>query len=170
MSRTSYVYLKGKAKYCKLLGRGDAEYRCWSTGLYLTPESYDTFMKMKENTDEVDGILNEVKKDDDGYYVNLRRPFAKVFQGKEKALDPVIVLDHNNLPWQSHILIGNGSDITCKVEHYTYKAPFSKKKGSAIRLLSARVDQLVPFEMDKDFTEDQQKQVKGLAEQPRMTF
>jgi hypothetical protein len=128
-------------------------------------------MDLKKGNDEVDGILNEVQKNDDGgYSVRLKRDFSKNWSGKEQALDPVLVLDHNNLPWQSHVLIGNGSDITCKVEYYTYKPKFSKKKGSAIRLSSVRVDQLVPFEMEKDFTEDEKKQVKGLAEQPRMMF
>lgn len=158
-------YFQGKCKYPKLI-KPDLEYRCWSIQTMLTQKSYEDFMKLKEETDTRVGILNEVKKDDDGYWVNFKRAMSKTFKGKEQLFTPPIILAADGTPWPEGTMIGNGSDVTVKVEFYTFQPPFKKKRGSAIRMESVRVDHLVPYEIKKDFSEVQLQQVSGLAEQP----
>lgn len=169
--KSEYHFFKGKSLYSHLL-KPDIEYRRWSQQLVLTPESADLFLKLKESTPECEGILNDLKSTEDGYTANFSRPMSKDFGGgKEELLTPPIILDANNEPWPDNVLIGNGSDITVKVELYKYNIKFKKgKKGSAIRLVSARIDNLVPYEMKKDFTEEQLKAVEGLPEQPAQPF
>lgn len=165
-----YYYFTGKSFMSRIL-KPDVEYNCWSQPLYLNPESYDLFMKLKEGTSECEGILNEVKQKEDGYLVNFRRPLVKKFKGQEQALTPPIILDKDGLPWQENCLIGNGSDITVKTEWYTYTLKYKKNmKGSAIRLVGARIDNLIPYEMNRDFSDEEKKMTEGLPEQPKQLF
>lgn len=167
MAKKEY-YFQGKSKYSKVL-MPDLEYQCWSQPLYLTQESYEQFMKLKEPTGEIAGIMNEVKKEEDGYFVNFRRPMTKTYQGKLQSFAPPVVVDKDGKPWEGRNLIGNGSDLTVKVEWYPFTSPFTKKKGSAIRLVSVRVDNLVPYEAKKDYSDIEVQAVKGLDTKPAVS-
>lgn len=168
--KTTEVFLRGKAHFFKLLGRGDVKYESWSTGLYLDDEAYNTFLSLKKGNETTDGIMNDIKITEDGNLIQLRRRWTKEYQGKVTALTPPVVLDKNNMPWPTDKSVGNGSDIIIKCEHYTFKPPFKNKRGSALRLVSCRIEDLVPFERLRDFTEDQAKQVKGLTDKPVQYF
>lgn len=163
-----WVYFRGKGKWIRIL-KPDVEYNCWNLSLYLDQPSIETFMQLKEPRGNEEGILNELKTDEGTgeLYVVLRRPVTKEFKGKVTAFRPPIVVDKENKPWLPHIGIGNGSDLTVKVERYGYNKRMGKGgRGSAIRLVSVRVEELVPFEMKKDFTEEELKAVDGLLQQP----
>lgn len=163
MAMPDYVYLKGKASWAKVI-TPDVEYNTWSIKLYIDDNSYAEFMKLKERNGEVEGILNEVKTDEEGgRFVTLRRPMSRKWNGKETQLSAPVVLDKNNQPTRD--AIGNGSDVTVKCELYSYKKPFNKGRGRAIRLQSVRVDNLVPYER-KDMPPDQELLVKGMDAQP----
>jgi len=41
------VFFRGKVRWFKLLGQGDAQYKSWNTVLYLTPESYTQFLELR---------------------------------------------------------------------------------------------------------------------------
>lgn len=166
MAKTEYYYFQGKASWAKLV-TPDHMFKKWSVKLHLTPESYALFMKLKEKDGETEGILNEVKKDDDGYFVNLSRPTEKRYRDELRAFTPPEVIDKDGKVFQE--LIGDGSDITCKVECYRFKLPFKKNQGRAIRLASVRVDNLVPFTRAQ-YTDEQEALVKGLDEQPKQLF
>lgn len=164
--RVEWVYFKGKGSWFKNLQQGDHEYKNWNVKLHFTPESYQDFMKLKDKKGEADGILNEVKKDDDGYFHVFKRPFFKDFgQGPEPLLPPEIIDADGNI-WKKDDFIGNGSDITIKCELYSYKNRMSKRPGRAIRLVSVKVDNLVPFSKD-DLRPAEKKMLEGLAEQPK---
>lgn len=165
MKHLDYIFLQGKGKFIRVM-HPDLEYRCWSVVLYLNQASYDEFMKLKEGDDQTLGILNEVKKDEDGYFVRLKRPMEKEFMGKTTQLTPPLVQNKDGTPYIGQG-IGDGSDLTCKVEFYKYKPRMGKgtKKGSAIRLYAVTIDNLVPF--TKEFySDDQLRQAKGLSDQP----
>ena len=171
-----FEYLQGKAKWAKLV-TPDTMYSCWGLQLYLNQESYEKFLKLKEPKGDIQGILNVIKKDDDGCYVSLRRPTSKLVKGKVVGFNPPEVLDGNNLGPDGvplplrNALLGNGSDVTCKIEVYTYKKPgHNAGRGTAIRLSSVRVDVLVPFETGRDFDDRQEKSIRGLSEQPEQLF
>lgn len=167
MAKTEYYYFQGKAKWAKV-HQPDIEYKNWNICVYLTPESWNIWNKLKETDDKgVDGILNESKKDDDGEYVVFKRPMTRKWDGKDTMLAPPIVLDSNDEPTTLHI--GNGSDVTVKVECYKYRKPFNKGFGRAIRLLAVKIENLVPF-TKSHLSEDELRQMKGLPEVPKQKF
>lgn len=162
-----YVFLSGKAKWARLV-QPDLKYKVWSVVLYLNTESYEKIMALKETKGETQGILNVIKKDEDGYYCTLKRPTERSYQGQLRGMNPPVVVSADGKTMFTEN-IGNGSDITCKLEYYKYKKP-TGGRGSAIRLFSVRVDNLVPYETKKDFNEEQTQAVSGLLEQPKQEF
>lgn len=158
-----YVYLQGKAKWFK--HQTPNKFGDYSHDIYLTDESRTKVEELKKGKGNVEGIKNTLKHDDDGYYINVRRPQSKTIRGKVVGFAPPELLGKDGLPLHD-ILVGNGSDITTKLEYYTYKKPFGEGRGSAIRWASTRVDNLVPFTTQRDFDEDQTKLVSGLNDVP----
>jgi hypothetical protein len=140
---TKQVYLQGKSKWTRVVQPN--KFGDWSTDVYLTPESLDTFKTLK--------VKNVIKKDEDGYYVSLRRPQSRMYRGKVQAFAPPVVVDAKGLPMTDPI--GNGSDLTCEVEHYSYKTP-QGDTAYAIRLGRIRVDNLVPFVKESRTAEEQE--------------
>lgn len=161
---TNYIYLQGKTTWFKFNRIND--WGKWSHNLYLNADSLDTFRKLQEANTEVAGIKNTLKKDDDGYYAQISRPAHMKRRGREEALTPPAVFEADGkTPWQGG-LIGNGSDVTSKIEVYDYPVPGSKLRGRAIRWVSTKVDKLVPFEAERDNLATELREAKGLAEQP----
>ena len=162
-----WYYFQGKASWSKVQVP-DLEYKNWTIRVHLNPESLNTFNKLKEDDGEVSGILNEVKRDDDGDFVNFKRPMFKNFGSGDEPLAPPEVLDCESRPMKKEEHIGNGSDVTIKCECYKYNKPFRKGKGRALRMVAVKVDNLVPYTR-ADFTERQEKAVEGLDQQPKQT-
>lgn len=160
------VYLTGKGKWVR--PNAPDPWGNWKMDLYLDQASYEKVLALKTTENGVGGIKNEIKKDEDGYYVTLRRPTQKVYKGKVQGFAPPEVLDKELKPLRD-INIGNGSDVTAKVVVYEHATP-GGSKARAMRWESLRVDNLIPFDGKKDFQEDQQKQVEGLADQPERLF
>lgn len=158
-----YFYLQGKAKWVK--STGPNKFGRWSHDIYLNDESLNIFKKLQEGKPTVEGIKNTLKKNEDGFYATISRDTSKLIKGKVVGFAPPIILDKTGQPLVD-ILVGNGSDITTKIEYYEYKKPIGSQKGSAIRWHSTRVDNLIPFVSQRDFDEDQEKQVRGLGDQP----
>lgn len=167
MKKSDFVYLQGKASWAKLV-TPDLEYRNWQVKLHLTEESQTIWQTLKAGKDGVEGILNDSKMDDDGMFVMLKRPMTKNFGRGDEQLTPPEIVDADGNPLKG-VFIGNGSDITCKLEYYTYPIKFKKGvRGSAIRLQSVRVDNLIPYS-GKDYTEVEENAVKGLSDQKPQT-
>lgn len=158
-----YVYLQGKAKWFK--HQTPNKFGDYSHDIYLTEESRQKVEELKKGKGNVEGIKNTLKHDDDGYYINVRRPQSKTIRGKVVGFAPPELLGKDGLPLHD-ILVGNGSDITTKLEYYTYKKPFGEGRGSAIRWASTRVDNLVPFTTQRDFDADQANLIGGLETVP----
>lgn len=169
MAKQEFKYFQGKignGGFCKL-HHPDVEYGNWATGpLYLTEKSLSEFQELKNDLpDGTEGILNEVKLDDNGKYINLKRPMKKNFGKGDEHLTPPIVLDKDGNPTKENI--GTGSDITAKCVLYTWTR--GKRKGRAIRLEAVRIDNLVPYQR-KDLTEQEEQTVSGLDQQPAQPF
>lgn len=162
-------YISGKCKWAHRLFTPDLDYKCWSVVIWPNEESMAKINALKAGSNGVQGILNTIKKDDDGYNLTLKRPTEKVMRGKLVGFAPPMVVDKDGTP-HTKADIGNGSDLTCKIEIRTYKIPTSERKGTAIRLIGVRVDNLVPFEK-ADFPDaEQRKQVEGLQDAPSPLF
>jgi hypothetical protein len=169
MTKHEEYFFKGKGSYFPNLQQGDLGYKNWNVRLHFDDASYNLFMKLKEPEGDVAGILNEVKKDEDGYYHTFKRPMFKNFGHGDEPLTPPIILDKDNQSWDRNVDIGAGSDITVKVECYKYKNRMSKKPGRAIRMAAVRVDNLVPATTD-DFNDVQKRQIRGMDGQPGQPF
>lgn len=167
---TEFLYLKGKVKWCR--PHMPDPWGNYKTEFYPTAEDLVKVKALKETKNGVSGIKNTIKKDEDGEYISLRRPQSKVMKGVVKGFTPPEVLDGSQtLPDGSNpplreTPIGNGTDATIKISVYTHGTP-GGGKARATRWEAIRVDNLVPYEGRKDFTDGEAKQVEGLAESPK---
>jgi hypothetical protein len=110
------------------------------------------------------GVKNMIKKDDDGYYVTYSRPSEKTDKnGRKFGLAPVEIMLKDGSPFLGNV--GNGSDGTLKLEVYQHSTP-SGSKTYAARLMAIRVDELVPYEPNRDMQKDQLMAVEGLQFSP----
>lgn len=157
--KTDIVYLSGKAKWVRT--QTPDKYGKYGLVLYPDEPSLLKIHKMKE-----EGIKNVLKKDDDGYNMTFSRPQNITVRGSVKGLTPPEVLGKDNLPLRE--LVGNGSDVTIKLEYYGGPTPIGGKYKAA-RLLAVKVDNLVPFNQGS-YTDEQKELVKGLDEQPEPMF
>jgi hypothetical protein len=160
--KAKFYFLSGKVRWFK--HRMPNKFGSFSHSLYLNPESLDLFKKLKEKDGERLGIQTEIKQDEDGYFVNISRPASRVYGGKVVTFAPPVILDKNNNTLYD-VMIGDGSDVTTKVQWYPFK--FGNKLGSAIRWESSRIENLVPQNEDRSIlSPEEEKQVKGLEDQP----
>jgi hypothetical protein len=158
LANTEIVLLSGKARWAHLAMLEASQSGLeWNITLYPDKESLLKIEEMKTK-----GLMNTLKKDDDGYYIRFRRPSEKKYKGVLKALRPPEVLDKDGkTPYTGPV--GNGSDVMVKLECYSFKTPYQKQSYAA-RLCAVRVDNLVPFEANRDMTKEQKEQVQGLTE------
>lgn len=166
MARTNSenVYLQGKAKWVKTHGLNP--WGKWTVTLYPVPASLEIIRDL-----QIQGLKNTLRKDDDGYHMNFSRPFDKEFKDKNGTtrkigFTPVELVDSQGLPFDGYV--GNGSDVTIKLEVYQHGTP-GGGKAKAARLTGIRVDNLVPY-TPADYDEEQQRQLRGLDKQPPQLF
>lgn len=164
MAKAEMIFFQGKCKWARVQNP-DVEFKNWNIHVYLTAASIEKFNELKKDKDGIDGILNELRNNEDGDYVVFRRPMFKNFGKGDEPLQPPEVIDNEGRPISRDNFIGNGSDVTVKCELYTYYKPFKKGQGRAIRLTGVKVDNFVPYDRD-DLKPNQEKMLKGLDEQP----
>jgi len=156
-----YQYWSGKVTWCNV-DRVD-NFGRYSICFYPDTKAYNEIMKLKQ-----EGLMNQVKKDDDGYFINISRPteFIQKTTGKHVSIPAPLLLDKDGKTPMSGTAVGKGSDVTVKVEIRQYKTP-QKRDAVAVRLESVRVDNLIPFEPARDFPPVQAKQAEGMATAPK---
>lgn len=166
MAANKEDYLSGKAKWAKL-HKPDLKYKKWSIVLYPDAPSLEKIRAWKEM---VGPIKNVIKRDEDGDSITLNRPTSKDYRSGIRTFTPPIILDSSKklpdgsfMPLADGVLIGNGSDVTCKLEIYSYKSPVGAREH-ALRLVSVLVNELVPYVPAKDFTDMEKESVEGLVE------
>lgn len=159
------VFLSGKCTHNWLV-TPDTKFDAmgkWTIVLYPDPPSLAIINELKERKNGVEGIMNHLKKDEEGYYMTFTRPTQRIFKGLPKAFTPPILLNADNTPASNLTRLGHGSDVTLKVEVRTYPIKATGGTGRATRLVTVRVDNLVPFE-SSDFTEAEAKQASGMKD------
>lgn len=166
MAKSEYFYLKGKGKWVR--PHVPDPWGNYKMVLYPDAASLDLIRKLSKPLDDGTlGIKNVISKDEDGEYITIKRPTEKNYGGQIKGFAPPEVVDANNLPLRE-TNIGNGSDVTAKIVVYKHAIPGSKTggpKGRACRWEALRVDNLVPYEGKKDFTDEENQHLQGMAEQ-----
>ena len=170
---SDFIFLKGKSKWFR--HQQPDPWGNWKHDLYLDKESIEKIRELQLPKNNVQGIKNVLKKDEDGYYVTLRRPQQKMMRGKVIGFAPPEILDGaTTLPDGSNpplrdVLVGNGSDIVTKVEIYSHPTP-GGGRARAMRWLSSRIDNLVPFQSREELTDIEEKLTRDLADQPKQLF
>lgn len=158
MSATEYVFITGKLSWIKTTIPD--EWGKWKVTIRPNNEGLEKIRELQGQ-----GIKNVLKKDEDGYYTTFSRPTQKMIKGKVIGLAPPEILQADGKTPLTGVLVGNGSDGTVKLEVYSHGTP-GGGKAKAARLLSIKVDNLIPFELKRDFSAGQQESVAGLAEVP----
>lgn len=160
-NKTTLYYIPGKFMWCR--AEKPNKFGKWSTVQYPSKEGMEIVRKLKE-----EGLKNVVKKDEDGENITWSRDTQKMIKGKLIAFTAPIVLGADGqTPLKDYV--GNGSDGVIKIAVYSYNHPIGGK-GIAARWESIRIDNLVPYNKDRDFQDDQLKQVAGLDQQPAQPF
>ena len=154
------VYIQGKVSWVKYV-TPDPLYNKWSVQIHPNQEGIEKIRDL-----QTEGVKNQFKKDEDGYYINFSRPTERKIKGKIIGMTPPVVLNNEGIPMDG-VAIGNGSTGTLKLEIYSHPTP-SGSKAKAARWAGLKIDDLVPFNKDTDYPDPAMKeQAEGLDEQPQ---
>lgn len=157
MASTELIDVMGKIKFIHAVSFN--KFEKWSVVFYPTPPSLEIIRDLQSQ-----GVKNVMKKDDDGYYIQFSREPTKMMRGKVIAFTAPKVIDREGKPFDG-TKIGRGSDATIRLEVYQHGTP-SGGKAKAARFDSVRIDNLVPWEVDKDLPPLEAENVKSLTESP----
>jgi hypothetical protein len=159
-NKTRTEYVQGKLSWAKVV-KPDSMYDCWTVTIHPTPESLELIRDW-----QAEGMKNVLKKDEDGgYFTKFRCPTKRLRKdGTMWTFEAPKVVDADGAPMDGRV-IGNGTDGTLKLEVYEHGTP-GGGKAIAARLVGVRVDNLVPFNPDEDYTDEEKKEVEGLRAQP----
>lgn len=149
------VYLTGIIKWCKHV-RPDSTYNKWSVVMYIVGEELEKARMWQAKQ----GIKNNLKMDDDGWYITLSRKTTITVKGRDVGLEPPKVIDKDGIPITE--MVGNGSAGTAKCVLWSTK----NYPGKNLRWEALKIDNLVKFNPEKDFL-DGGESVKELREQPQ---
>lgn len=163
--KTRYIFLSGKGKYV-MFGQPN-KWGKHDMVLYPNAESLEIIRDL-----QAEGLRNTLKKDEDGYYISLSRRHQQEIRGKIVFFGPPLLLEADGKSLLGEkVRVGHGSDVTAKIEVYSYITdPVAKTYGVAARLESIRIDNLIPYVVERDGTETEQKQIKDFDKQPEQLF
>ena len=155
------INIQGKVKWARFVAPD--KFDCWSCDIYPTAESLEVLRGL-----QAEGAKNVMKKDDDGYFMRIRRPVNKKMGAKMVNFTAPRVVDTNGQPADAS-KIGNGSDVTLKIEAYQHNVP-NGGKAKAIRLEAVKIDNLVPFNPEADFSPEELASIEGLKDAKEQLF
>lgn len=153
--------IHGKVKFVHAVNLG--KFGDWTITVYPDDKSLELLREL-----QADGLKNTMKKDDDGYYMQFKRPPQKLIRGQMVAYAAPKVVDRDGKPFDG-TTIGWGSDVTVRLEVYRYggKPGSGIAKGVAARWDSLKVINHVVFEIDKsDWPEEVKENIKSLTSVP----
>lgn len=164
-SKNEEVFLKGKFRWMKHL-RPDPKYPDkWSTQIFPDEEGIETFKALKKQ-----GVQNHLKMDEngEGWYITFSRPVERNFGGKKEGMVPPKVIDKDGIPVE--VPVGNGSDGIISLEVYSHKTDRPGEYKKAARWRGARIDNLVKYNPETDYSDAEKEEIKALREQPEQLF
>lgn len=149
-------YIQGKTAWFR--PKVPNKWNKWSAQVHPNQEGLELIREL-----QAQGLKNQLKKDDDGYFLNISRPVTKeTATGKILSFEPVKVFDKDGNPFDGNV--GNGSDVTFKVEVYEHGTP-GGGKAKAMRWVSSRIDNLIPFNSESDLAEHEKD--PAVMDQPK---
>lgn len=133
MATKTYLF-KGITKWAKVR-KPDEMYDNYQVPLYLTEDSWKDFQES--------GIQLKIKEDTDGKFVTFKRRHVEFNYAKkaQQVNGPPAVHIFKDGTYQDFPdgLIGNGSEVTLKVDAY------DTRNGKGHRLISVGIDKLVEY-------------------------
>lgn len=140
--KTDFIYLSGKVKWYQ--AKEANKWNKWDHVLYPDETSLNILRDL-----QAEGLKNVIKKDDDGYFLRISRPVTKnTATGKVLTFLPPETFDADGAVFDGNV--GDNSDITTKVEVYSYRAPGTGGMGRAMRWVSSKINNLVPVNLNTD--------------------
>ncbi len=159
--KTENIYVQGKVSWFR--NKQPNQWNKYSVQIHPNAKDLEVIRGL-----QAEGLKNIIKKDDDGYFTNFTRPVTKQYgTGKMQTYAPPTVTDKDGNIFEGQV--GNGSDATLKLEVYEHATP-AGGKAKAARWVSARIDNLVPYETETDAFPEQKVAIEGLKEQPEQLF
>lgn len=159
------VYIDGIFSWCRVVNpetftdpvSGKVE-RYWSVTIHPTPESLELIRDLQAR-----GIMNKMKKNDDGYYIKFKRPTER--RKRDGGLIPFEKPAVYNTDKQliDGLKVGNGTAGTLKLEVYGGDKP---RKYLAARLDSIMVKSLVEYDPNRDLSEFDRTRAEGFEDRP----
>ncbi len=153
-SKSEFIEITGKVAWFR--SKVPNKWNKWSVQIHPDNAGLELIRDL-----QAQGVKNQLKKDDDGYFASFSRPVTKTTStGKIISFKPVEVFHNGELLIDN---VGNGSDVILKLEVYSHDTP-GGGKAKAIRWVSANVINLVPFETSRDLN-NEEKETGGYKEQ-----
>jgi hypothetical protein len=151
------VFIPGKLKYVYYDRLN--KYGKWSIQVYPTPSGLEVVNQLIK-----EGVKNELKKDEDGYFINFHRmPEMVDRKGHRFTLKPPTIIDNDGRLIQT--AIGNGSTGIVKIETYGGKSPIGSSYKAA-RFAGVKITDLIPYNPEESNDKYEVRNVSGLKEQP----
>lgn len=125
------IVLSGIAKWAKVHQPDTKFGKKYTIDLYLDNASWDVFKKS--------GSRLTVRQDEEGSFIKLSRNHDGTAKGEPVEYGPPAVFE-NDGKTKTSVNIGNGSEVTCRVEVY------DSKYGKGTRLSAVKIDKLVEYE------------------------
>jgi hypothetical protein len=136
-NQSELIDFKGKFRFVQAVDLN--KFGKWSIQFYPDQESLEHLREL-----QAQGIKNVMKKDEDGYNIQISRPPSIEFtKGVQTPVSPPKVRDGEKKPIDGRT-VGDGSSGAVTCELYTYKVPQSERRGKAIRFYGLTVTDLVP--------------------------
>lgn len=162
---TEEVFLKGKFKYMHHLRPNPRFPDKWNVLFFPDEEGIQVIKALKKQ-----GVQNHLKMDDkgDGWCINFSRPIERDWSGKKEAMEAPKVIFPDKSPVE--VRVGDGSDGIISLEVYQHKTDIQGQYKKAARWRGARIDNLIPFNAETDYTEEEKAEIKTLSEVPEQLF
>lgn len=163
-ANSEVIFLNGKVSWVRHITPN--KFDKWSCQFYPDAESLERLREL-----QAEGIKNVIKKDDDGYNLQLSRPtFVEFRKGVKQGVTPPVITDMEGKPMEG-ISIGNGTDATVVCEVYSHRVPNSEKRAKAIRWMGLKIQNLVPFNPNSDYSNPEVGATAvAMAEQPKQIW
>lgn len=156
---TEVLDVQGKVKYIHAVTFN--KYDKWAVVIEPTLPSLEKIRDL-----QAQGLKNVMKKDENNvYYIQFSREPTKLMRGKVVAFAAPTVLDSSGEIMDGS-KVGRGSDVTVRLEVYQHGTP-NGGKSKAARWDSLRVDNLIPWEIDKDMGPTEAAAAKDLLNSPQ---
>lgn len=159
---SEFIDVHGKISW--LYAVGFNKFDVWSVTLHPDTASLEVLRDL-----QAQGMKNQMKKDEDGYFMAFRRDPSKLIKGKMVAFTAPTVVDKEGIPMDG-TRIGNGSDGTIRLEVYGHTTP-AGGSSKAARFHGVRINNLVPFNPSNDFpTKAAAENAEALKNAPEQHF